>query len=130
MEQNLALSFAAVFIVASGLGYGIGSMDRGGSSEYMEDVSFTANASNPVQRATFDDRNISLIVRPDQNASFYMDVNGTVQPLEGLRHDGEVHELREFVTIRGNMYLLSMRYNDDAEESGDEWITLYRVRQV
>lgn len=130
MEQRLLVSFTAVFVLALGLGYGIGSMNASGSSDYMEDVSFTANASNPVQEVTFDGRNMSLIVQPAQNATFYFDINGTVTPIEGLRHDGQVHELKKFVTIRGKMYLLSLRYNDDAEESGDEWITLYRVRGV
>lgn len=130
MEQRLILSFTAVFILASGLGYGLGSMNSGGSSDYMEDVSFTANASNPVERVTFDNRNISLIVQSGQNASFFLDVNETVRPLEGLRHDGEVHEFREFVTVDGGMYLLSLRYNDNSEQSGDEWITLYRIRRV
>lgn len=130
MEQRLAVSFAAVFIIALGLGYGIGSMDSGGSSEYIDDVSYTANASNPVQRVSFDGRNISLIVQPADNTTFYLDVNGTVEPLKGLVHDGDIHEIRDFVTIRGKMYLVSMRYNDDAEESGDEWITIYRIREV
>lgn len=130
MEQRLAVSFAAVFIIALGLGYGIGSMDSGGSSEYIDDVSYTANASNPVQRVSFDGRNISLIVQPADNTTFYLDVNGTVEPLKGLVHDGKVHKIRDFVTIRGKMYLVSMRYNDDAEESGDEWITIYRIREV
>jgi hypothetical protein len=130
MRQDLALSFTAVFVLALGLGYGIGSMGTTGSSDYVEDTSFTANASNPVQKVSFDGRNISLIVQPAKNASFFMDVNGTVEPLEGILHDGEVHELRDFVTVDGKMYLLSMRYNDNAEESGDEWITIYRIREL
>lgn len=129
MDRKTVLLSVLVLLVSAGIGFSLGAPQQE-SSAYREDVDFTANASNPIEEVIFDDRSMSIIVQPDQEASFFINVNGTVEPLEGLQHDGEVHELRKFVTLEGKMYLLNLRYSDDAEETGDEWLTLYRITEL
>lgn len=130
MDRKFAALVSGVFLVSVAIGFSFGSPQDQGSDRFRQDVSFTANSSNPIEEVFFDERNISLIVQPDKEADFYLNVNKTVTPLEGLKHDGEVHQLRDFVTVDGEMYLLEMRYHDDAEVEGDEWITLYRVTKL
>jgi hypothetical protein len=127
MERSFVGSLAALFLIFAAVGFSLGVPGDGGSDRFREEVSYTANASNPIEEITFDGRNMSLILQSATDADFYLNVNGTIEPLEGLSHDGEVHELRDFVTLDGKMYLLEMRYHDDSEDGGDEWITLYRV---
>lgn len=130
MERSFVGVLVVLFLVSAVVGFSFGDPNENQSDRFREDVSYTANASNPIEEVTFDERNMSLIVQPGAEASFYLNINGTVEPLEGLRHDGDVHELRDFVTLEGKMYLLEMRYHDDPKESGDEWITLYRITEL
>ena len=97
---------------------------------FREDVSFTANATNPIEEVRFDDRNMSLIVQPGEKADFFIESNENVEPIEGLIHDGDIREGTDFVTLEGNMYLLNFRYTDNPDENGDEWITLYRITEL
>ncbi len=131
MERKTVLVSVAVFLVSAAVGFTAGSPSEGESFPgYREDVDFTANASNPIEEVRFDDRNMSLIVQPGDEAEFFIEVDNQVEPLEGIRHDGNINELTDFVTLEGNMYLLNFRYTDDPEASGDEWITLYRITEL
>lgn len=129
MDRETVLLSVLVLLVSAGVGFSLGTPELR-SSAYRENVDFTANASNPIEEVIFDERSMSIIVQPGQKASFFINVNGTVEPLEGLQHDGEVHELRKFVTLEGKMYLLNLRYSDDSEEKGDEWLKLYRIIEL
>lgn len=131
MKQNTVLVSLAVFLVSAAVGFTAGSTPQeAASSAYREDVDFTANASNPIEEVRFDDRNMSLIVQPGEEAQFFIEVDNQVEPLEGIRHDGNINELTDFVTLEGKMYLLNFRYTDDPNSSGDEWITLYRITEL
>jgi hypothetical protein len=131
MERETVLVSLAVFVVSAAVGFTAGSSPQEAtSSVYREDVDFTANASNPIEEVRFDDRNMSLIVQPGEEAQFFIEVDNQVEPLEGTRHDGNINELTDFVTLEGNMYLLNFRYTDDPDSSGDEWITLYRITEL
>lgn len=131
MERKTVFVSLAVFLVSAAVGFTAGSpAQEKGSSMFREDVDFTANASNPIEGVRFDDRNISLIVQPGEEAEFFIEVDNQVEPLEGIRHDGKINELTDFVTVEGKMYLLNFRYTDDPEASGDEWITLYRITEL
>ncbi|MFB6115551.1 MAG: hypothetical protein ABEK04_04595 [Candidatus Nanohalobium sp.] len=132
-RKNLAI-LASVFAVSVVVGFGVGELTgpekKEKSGKFMKDVSFTANSSNPVTEASFDNRNMSLIVQPGKNASFYLGFNGTVKALNNLLHDGDIHELRKMKALGGKTYLLYFRYSDDANVTGDGWLTLYRVREL
>jgi hypothetical protein len=131
MERETVLVSLAVFVVSAAVGFTAGSSPQEAtSSVYREDVDFTANASNPIEEVRFDDRNMSLIVQPGEEAQFFIEVDNQVEPLEGTRHDGNINDLTDFVTLEGNMYLLNFRYTDDPDSSGDEWITLYRITEL
>lgn len=131
MKQKTVLVSVAVFLVSAAVGFTAGSTPQeAASSAYREDVDFTANASNPIEEVRFDDRNMSLIVQPGEEAQFFIEVDNQVEPLEGIRHDGNINELTDFVTLEGKMYLLNFRYTDDPNSSGDEWITLYRITEL
>lgn len=128
MERKTVLVSVAVFLVSAAVGFTAGSMPQEtASSAYREDVDFTANASNPIEEVRFDERNMSLVVQPGEEAEFFIEVDDQIEPLEGIKHDGNINELTDFVTLEGEMYLLNFRYTDDPEKSGDEWIKLYRI---
>lgn len=131
-DKNLAI-IAGIFILSTAVGFSTGHFTTGNSpapDEYDEEVDFTANSSNPVEKASFDDRNISLIVQPAKNASFFLEIRDKVNKLEALAHDGDVHELRKIKAISGKTYLFYFRYSDDPNTTGDEWLTLYRIREL
>ncbi len=131
MDREMVLVSLAVFVFSAAAGFTAGSSPQEAtSSVYREDVDFTANASNPIEEVRFDDRNMSLIVQPGEEAQFFIEVDNQVEPLEGTRHDGNINDLTDFVTLEGNMYLLNFRYTDDPDSSGDEWITLYRITEL
>lgn len=130
MKRETIVLSVTVFIVSTALGFTVSSQGQEETSTYREDVSFTANTTNPIEEVSFDKRNLSLIVQPGQKAQFFMEIDSQVEPLKGIRHNGNINELTDFITIEGKMYLFNFRYSDDPEVSGDEWITLYRITEL
>lgn len=133
MENRDLAVMAGIFILSVAAGFYAGNFTTGADpapENFDREVEFTANSSGPVQKASFDGNNISLIVQPGKNASFFLEVKDSVNGLEGLEHDGEVHELRKIKALNGKTYLFYFRYSDDANVTGDEWIMLYRIREL
>lgn len=132
MEQKDYAVMAAAFLISAAIGFGAGSLqtDQETSSTYDERLDFTANDSNTIVDARFDNRTIKLILRPGNTTEFYFEEEGNVIELDNIKRDGQVHEVRDIISIRGKTYLLYMRYNDDPEQQDDEWLTLYRVKQL
>lgn len=130
MDRQIVVVSALVFLAAVVTGFALGSPEEKAASTYREDVSYTANASNPIEEVRFDDRNISLMVQSGEKAQFFIEADNEVEPIQGLKHDGNINEYSDFITLEEDMYLLNFRYRDDSEASEDEWITLYRITKL
>jgi len=132
MEQKDYAVILAAFAVSTAIGFIAGTFQNPEpvQSTYDERLDFTANDSNTIVDAKFDNRTIKLILRPGNTTEFYFEEEGEVKELDNIKRDGEVHEIRDIISIRGKTYLLYMRYNDDRQKQGDEWLKLYRVKEL
>lgn len=131
IDREAVIMMAAVFVIGAIAGYVAGSPQvEPGDSEVM-DVDYEANSSNPVEEASFFNQSVNLVAQSQGNTTeFFVEVNGSFEPLDKAVRDGEIHEVRKFVTLNGEMFLLSLRYSDDREAPEDGWLQLHQVRKL
>ncbi|MFB6204429.1 MAG: hypothetical protein ABEJ75_02180 [Candidatus Nanohaloarchaea archaeon] len=130
MERKDLLLLAAVFVAAFSAGWMSYSITR--PSLYQSGLNATVDAQNGVRDVSFDNRSISLMHSNSAKGSFFLDIDrdGSPERKIEVEHDGEIHQKQVFATVRGNTYILYLRYSDNPEKKDDAWMTVYKVEEV
>ena len=130
METQDYLVLLAAFFLAAATGFAVSEAAQ--SDGFARDVDVRVDNENDKQTIEFDNKTLELRHENFEEAKFYYGFNDTrgVQQIEGLKHNGEVQNLRDIRSFGEDTYFLYIRYQDNSSEFGDAWMKLYRIEKT
>jgi len=133
METQDYLVVAAAFILAAGTGFAAHqTLQKDGDSGFSQDVSVRVDSETQVDSVDFDNHTLELRYEDTDKAKFYykFEDSRSVEQIEGLQHDGALHNFRDIKSFGNQTYFLYMRYLDDPNQSEDGYMELYRIEET
>lgn len=130
-EKREILIGAAVFIVATGLGFVTGDIFAEPQEPELYDSQFnvTMNGDNRQETVDFDNKSVSIQYENWNEFQAFIDTDRNRWNLN-TTSDGDRRTLEKIVVVGNDAYRFHFRYRDDPEKFDGDFLQLYRIEQM
>jgi hypothetical protein len=130
-EKREILIGAAVFIVATGLGFVAGDLfeEPDGLELYDSQFNITMNGDNRQETVEFDNKSVEIQYENWNEFRAFIDTDRNRWDLN-TTSDGDRRTLEKIVVVGNDAYRFHFRYRDDPESFEGDFLQLYRIEQI
>jgi hypothetical protein len=130
-EKREILIGAAVFVVATGLGFVTGDFfeEPDGLELYDSQFNITMNGDNRQETVEFDNKSVEIQYENWNEFRAFIDTDRNRWDLN-TTSDGDRRTLEKIVVVGNDAYRFHFRYRDDSESFEGDFLQLYRIEQI